>query len=67
MALDKPFLEIGCGTGHWTTFFRQKGLELTAIDISGKMIEKARSKNPKQVRFEVHGCGKPVVAQHDLR
>ena len=52
MALEKPFLEVGCGTGHWTKFFRQKGLELTAIDISEKMLAKARAKNPKNVRFE---------------
>jgi ubiquinone/menaquinone biosynthesis C-methylase UbiE len=53
MALEKPFLEVGCGTGHWTKFFRQKGLELTAIDVSEKMLEKARAKNPKNVRFEM--------------
>lgn len=52
MSLEKPLLEIGCGTGHWTRFFRQKGLKLTAIDLSAKMLEKAEEKNPKNVHFE---------------
>ena len=52
MAPDKPALEVGCGTGHWTEFFRQKGFELTAIDISSKMLDTAKQKNPKNVRFE---------------
>ncbi len=52
MSLEHPLLEIGCGTGHWTLFFRQKGLKLTAIDLSGKMMDKAIKKNPKKVHFE---------------
>lgn len=52
MNLGQPILEIGCGTGHWTRFFRKKGLKLTAIDLSAKMLEKAREKNPQNVHFE---------------
>lgn len=52
MALERPILEIGCGTGHWTRFFRQKGLKITAVDLSEKMLEKAREKNPENVQFE---------------
>jgi ubiquinone/menaquinone biosynthesis C-methylase UbiE len=52
MSLEKPLLEIGCGTGHWTRFFRQKGFKLTAIDLSEKMLEKAKQKNPENVHFE---------------
>jgi ubiquinone/menaquinone biosynthesis C-methylase UbiE len=52
MSLANPVLEIGCGTGHWTRFFQQKGLKLTAIDISVRMLEKAKIKNPGSVHFE---------------
>jgi ubiquinone/menaquinone biosynthesis C-methylase UbiE len=51
MSLENPILEVGCGTGHWTRFFRQKGLKLTAIDISEKMLSVAKKKNPKTVNF----------------
>lgn len=52
MSPEKPLLEIGCGTGHWTRFFHQKGFKLTAIDLSEKMLEKAKQKNPEKVYFE---------------
>lgn len=44
-------LEIGCGTGHWSSFFREFGYSVTAIDLSGKMIEEANRKNLDGVRF----------------
>ncbi len=51
--LEKPFLEIGCGTGHWTRFLRQKGLEITAVDIAERMLAIARGKNPESVDFRL--------------
>lgn len=45
-------LEIGCGTGHWTSFFWEFGFNITAIDVSVKMIRKAKSKNMKGVEFK---------------
>ena len=38
-------LELGCGTGHWTDFFNNKGFSITGIDISGAMLNIAKSKN----------------------
>ncbi len=38
-------LEVGCGTGHWTRFFRIMGFPLVAIDVSEKMLEVAIKKN----------------------
>ena len=52
MTLEKPVLEIGCGTGHWTKFFKQKGLQIYAIDISEKMLKVALKKNPEGIQFE---------------
>ncbi len=39
-------LEIGCGTGHWTLFFKELGFKITGIDIAEKMLEIARQKLP---------------------
>lgn len=46
--LPRTILEIGCGTGFLTKMLIKKFPEaqITAIDISGKMIEKCQSKLP---------------------
>ena len=47
------FLEVGCGTGHWSEYFSNKGFEVTGVDISEKMIEAARGRNIANARFQV--------------
>lgn len=37
-------LEIGCGTGQYTTKLAELGYHITAVDISEKMIARAREK-----------------------
>ncbi len=37
-------LEIGCGTGLFTEMFARTGVELVAIDISGVLLDKARTR-----------------------
>jgi len=37
-------LEIGCGTGQYTTKLAQQGYQITAVDISEKMMALAREK-----------------------
>lgn len=38
-------LELGCGTGHWTKFFIEKGFKLTGVDVSEAMLNIAKGKN----------------------
>ncbi len=47
----KEILEIGCGTGHWSSFFSDQGFPILGLDISEKMLEKARGKNIPNARF----------------
>lgn len=49
----KNILEIGCGTGFLTKLLIQKfpNAQITAIDISGKMIEKCQEKFPAKLPF----------------
>ncbi|HBW38347.1 class I SAM-dependent methyltransferase [Desulfosporosinus sp. BICA1-9] len=37
-------LEIGCGTGQYTTKLAEQGYNITAVDISEKMMARAREK-----------------------
>jgi len=50
---SKKILELGCGTGSYTKILLERGYKVTAIDISGEMLEIASEKcsakfiNPK--------------------
>ncbi|MCD6287951.1 MAG: class I SAM-dependent methyltransferase [Candidatus Hydrogenedentes bacterium] len=46
-------LEIGCGTGHWSRFFSERGFRVTGIDISPEMVNVARSKGIENASFYV--------------
>lgn len=43
--VNSNFLEVGCGTGHWTEAFANLGFSVTALDISDAMLDVARVKN----------------------
>jgi len=45
-------LEIGCGTGVYTRWLSERGLNVVAMDISPKMIELARQKAPGATFYE---------------
>lgn len=45
------WLELGCGTGHWSKFFSENGMQIIAVDNSEAMLEVARSKDLENVQF----------------
>jgi len=45
------FLELGCGTGHWTSCFTDMGFQVTAVDESEAMLNIAVSKKIKNASF----------------
>ena len=52
-ALPAPTaLDVGCGPGHLAGYLRERGLDVTGLDLSPVMIELARRLNP-EIRFEV--------------
>ncbi len=38
-------LDVGCGTGNYATSLEEQGLQVTGLDPSEKMLERARSKS----------------------
>jgi ubiquinone/menaquinone biosynthesis C-methylase UbiE len=44
-------LEVGCGTGHWSTFFAERGFRVTGLDISARMVQIAREKRIRNAEF----------------
>ncbi len=42
---EKEALEIGCGTGHWSSFFSDNGFQITGVDIGREMINQAVKKD----------------------
>jgi len=62
-------LEIGCGTGHWSTFFSGLGFAVTALDVSDAMLAGARRKhlaNVRLLRQDAHHLGVRTAAVRRL-
>lgn len=49
---DEKLLDVGCGTGHWSSFFAGMGYQVTGIDIAPEMVEVARS-TVRECSFQV--------------
>jgi len=41
----EKLLEIGCGTGHWSAWFAERGYRVVGIDVSEAMVRAARNKS----------------------
>ncbi len=39
---DMKLLEVGCGTGHWSSYFASLGFAVTGVDIAENMLTVAR-------------------------
>jgi SAM-dependent methyltransferase len=52
-------LELGCGTGFYTRWLADRGLEVVAMDLSPNMVEAAKKRCPPSVSFFVGDCEKP--------
>jgi ubiquinone/menaquinone biosynthesis C-methylase UbiE len=46
MSKGKVILDLGCGPGVNSAYMHSKGFQVVGIDLSTKMVEYARSKNP---------------------
>ncbi len=43
---QKVYLDVGCGSGNYTSAIFEQGFNIQGIDISTGMLEKAKAKNP---------------------
>jgi len=50
---EGSLLEVGAGTGWWSRFFSDSGLDVTGIDISPQMVDIAQSKNIPNASFKL--------------
>jgi ubiquinone/menaquinone biosynthesis C-methylase UbiE len=49
----RSILEVGCGTGHFTRWFGEQGLQAVGLDLSWPMLEEAkRLKSPAYLRAD---------------
>lgn len=53
-------LDLGCGYGFYTDYFRSIGADVIGVDGSEKMIEAARNRYP-DTSFTVMDITKPLV------
>ena len=49
----RTILELGCGTGHDAARLAEAGYSVTAIDLSGEAVERARARYGSMARFAV--------------
>ncbi|WP_457556831.1 class I SAM-dependent methyltransferase [Candidatus Harpocratesius sp.] len=47
----QSLLEIGCGTGHWTTYFHSLGYQSFGIDSSETMLQIARKNSHEEILY----------------
>jgi ubiquinone/menaquinone biosynthesis C-methylase UbiE len=53
-ARGRRLLDIGCGTGHFTRWFRELGWEVWGLDLEARMLAQARKLSGEDI---VYSCG----------
>ncbi len=53
-ASQSSFLDLACGSGRHSQYLASKGYEVTGIDLSDELIEKARQHEYRNLSFFVH-------------
>ncbi|MGC4943627.1 class I SAM-dependent methyltransferase [Kribbella sp. DT2] len=60
-----PVLDVGCGPGDVTAYLAERGLDVSGVDLSARMIEHARRLHPDQ-RFAVASATELELAESSL-
>ncbi|MFB7450734.1 class I SAM-dependent methyltransferase [Streptomyces sp. NPDC056194] len=60
-----PVLDVGCGPGTVTAYLAERGLDVSGVDLSPRMIENARRLYPK-CRFDVASATELDLAEESL-
>ena len=49
----KNILDLGCGSGDHSVFFKEKGLDVTSVDLSDGMIEICKKKGLRVLKMDI--------------
>lgn len=60
-----PVLDVGCGPGTVTAYLAERGLDVSGVDLSPRMVENARRLHP-ECRFEVASATELDLAEESL-
>ncbi|MEU6159206.1 class I SAM-dependent methyltransferase [Streptomyces sp. NPDC047130] len=60
-----PVLDVGCGPGTVTAYLAERGLDVSGVDLSPRMVENARRLHP-ECRFEVASATELDLAGESL-
>ncbi|UED84854.1 class I SAM-dependent methyltransferase [Streptomyces profundus] len=60
-----PVLDVGCGPGTVTAYLAERGLDVSGVDLSPRMIENARRLHPR-CRFSVGSATELDLAEASL-
>ncbi|MET9252360.1 class I SAM-dependent methyltransferase [Streptomyces sp. NPDC003717] len=60
-----PVLDVGCGPGTVTAYLAERGLDVSGVDLSPRMVENARRLHP-ECRFSVASATELDLAEASL-
>jgi len=49
----KKILDLGCGAGDHSLYFKEQGLDVTSIDLSDEMIKLAKQKGLNAIKMDI--------------